>query len=120
MINRDGEKAGDEEEGLLLYDQGTVCLSSDFVNDEAEAICKKLGFAHLEDWNFGTSYQSWPNLADYEPKLGEISCRSNSWDSCEFVADSQDCDRYNYIFLTCHNRGKSLLHSYHIMLSSKP
>ena len=98
LVNSDGEAAGAGELGLLLYKQGTVC-DNNFNYIAADAICVELGFAWATRWNSGIKSFFQDN---YDIKMDDVRCESDSWTSCTFRTDHR-CDHFEDVFLECHS-----------------
>ena len=98
LVNSDGEPAGSEELGLLLYKQGTFC-DDNFDYIAADAICVELGFALAARWNSGRKFTIQNN---YDIKMSNVRCESDSWTSCAFTTN-QNCEHSDDVFLECHS-----------------
>ena len=98
MVNSDGEAAGAGELGLLLYKQGTVC-DDYFDYKAADAICVELGFAWATRWNSGTKFLIQNN---YDIKMDDVRCESDSWTSCTFITD-HNCGHSDDVILECYS-----------------
>ena len=96
MVNSDGEAAGAGELGLLLYKQGTVC-DDNFDNKAAKAICVELGIVGTAGWNSDSRFTFQNN---YDIKMENVRCESDSWTSCTFRTD-HDCYHSEDVFLQC-------------------
>ena len=99
MVNSDGEAAGAGELGLLLYKQGTVC-DYNFNYFAADAICAELGFDWGARWNSDSRFTFQNN---YDIKVDDVRCESNTWTSCTFRTDPKYCDHSNDVFLECYS-----------------
>ena len=96
LVNFDGEAAEAGELGLLLYKHGTVC--DDFFDYKAaDAICVELGFAWATRWTSGRMFLFQNN---YDIKMDDVRCESDSWTSCTFRTDL-DCRNSEDVFLEC-------------------
>ena len=102
MVNSDGEAAGAEELGLLLYNQGTVC-DDYFDYKAAKAICVELGIVGAAGWTSGRKFTIQDN---YDIKMDDVRCESYSWTSCTFITDQTDhnCEHSKDVFLECHSK----------------
>ena len=86
------------EEGLLLYNGGTVC-DDNFSDNSGTAICKLLGFQAVSKWanqNFWTSVQS-----SYSINLRSVRCSSPDWSSCTAGTFWGGCGHDEDVYLTC-------------------
>ena len=85
------------QEGLLLYNYGTVC--DDYFSDNSGiAICKQMGFTSLVSWRSGTIWSSRQNR--YSINLDDVRCTSPDWSSCTY-STSHTCGHYEDVFLAC-------------------
>ena len=96
MVDSDGEAAGAGELGLLLYKQGTVC-DDYFDKKAAKAICVELGIVGAAGWTSGRKFTIQDN---YDIKMDDVRCESDSWTSCTFITD-HDCEHSEDVFLKC-------------------
>ena len=100
MVNSDGEAAGAGELGLLLYKQGLVS-DNIFNYKAADAICVELGFKWATRW---TSDSTRFAIQDnYDIKMNNVRCESDSWTSCAFKTVPRDFDHFKDVFLECHS-----------------
>ena len=87
MVDITGELITGTEEGLLLYNGGTVCDDS-FNDNAANAICREMGFDRAQNWN---SHTTWTIQSRYEIVLDDVSCdEDGTWDTCTFV-ETHNC-----------------------------
>ncbi|XP_063678471.1 multiple epidermal growth factor-like domains protein 6 [Bolinopsis microptera] len=88
------------EEGLLLYNGGTVCDDHyDTDNNASNAVCKLMGF---EAFSSHTNSHKWKSLQDsYSITLDQVKCSSTEWSSCTYVDSTHDCGHGEDVFLTC-------------------
>lgn len=104
IVNAEGGEITEEEQlGLLLYKEGTVCDDS-FNYRAADAICKKMGFAYAKSWISGD--ESFSIQSIYDIHLDDVVCLNLEWDSCSY-SESNNCDHSEDVFLSCSaGRGK--------------
>ncbi|KAL5249502.1 hypothetical protein ACHWQZ_G018381 [Mnemiopsis leidyi] len=86
----------DSEEGLLLYNEGTVCDDS-FTNNSANAICREMGYHYARNWKVGLI---WVIQNSYPINLDNVLCKTPYWDSCTF-STTHNCNHYEDVFLWC-------------------
>ena len=102
LVDRYGELIAGEENGLLLYNGGTVC--DDFFNDNsADAVCRDMGYVGSNSWN---SYSNiiWSIQADYDIKLFNFKCDgSGQLASCTYSTKYRLCSHIEDVFLSCYN-----------------
>ena len=96
-MNAEGGKITEEEQlGLLLYKEGTVCDDS-FNYRAADAICKEMGFAYAKSW---TNDESFSVQSGYDINLDDVVCPNVEWESCEY-SEYNNCGHSEDVFLSC-------------------
>ena len=105
LVNSDGQLAGANTLGLLIYHGGTVC-DDGFTDNSADAICHIMGYPHgLTSWGTVNNWSIQPN---YEITMDDVECSSRDWSSCSYSL-SPNCGHSEDIFLQCQvGPGKSL------------
>ena len=97
-MNAEGEEITEEEQlGLLLYKEGTVCDDS-FNYKAADAICKNMGFAYAKSWT--SEDESFSIQSSYDIHLDDVVCPNLEWDSCHY-SESNNCGHSEDVFLSC-------------------
>ena len=91
----------ENQEGLLLYNGGTVC-DDDFSDNSGTAICKLLGFQAVSSWRGGNFWSSLQNT--YSTNLDDVICSSPNWSSCTYDDERENCNHHEDIFLACRGR----------------
>ena len=102
LVNADGQKAGANTLGLLIYNGGTVC-DDGFTDNSADAICHIMGYP-LEhaSWSIGNN---WSIQSNYEITMSNVECSSGDWSSCLY-SFSHNCGHSEDVFLQCNGPGK--------------
>ena len=93
----------ENQEGLLLYNGGTVC--DDGFSSAPTAICRQLGFHTASDWHSGDLWYS--VQTSYNIKLRIYYCSSSyDWSSCSYTTETNPsgCNHNEDIYLTCTGR----------------
>ena len=89
---------GSENNGLLLYNNGTVC-GKRFSANSANAICRAMGYSVSVRW--ASNYNFYQQF-DHEIRLGYVHCTNNDLDHCTYsTANIHDCVHSNDVFLAC-------------------
>ena len=84
--------------GLLLYKGGTVC-DDEFDDNSANAICREMGYAQSVTWlKFENKWELQDQL---EITLDNVDCPSGSWETCDYVEESNNCDHNEDVYLHC-------------------
>ena len=103
LVDQYGRNVTKQQEGLLLYNGGTVC-DDQFDEDSARAICRALGRPSQQStWK---SYPVGPQYGQFQSrktiKLGMKGCLNNDgmWFFCSFTTKPQ-CKHEEDVFLTC-------------------
>jgi len=102
LVDEFGEAKTDDQLGLLLYEDGTVC-DDQFNNHSANAICKELGYQKSVEWSSGILYDD----LQYSKKitLDDVNCTSNVWSSCN-SSTKHNCDHTEDVLLACETATK--------------
>ena len=99
LIEEDGSAiTSSYQEGLLLYNGGTVC-NDYFSYNSGGAICKEMGFTGLYSWRNGNYWSS--RQKTYNLTLDNVRCPSPDWSSCSYLT-SHDGDHREDVFLACY------------------
>ena len=83
------------QEGLLLFNEGTVCHSS-FNLTSAQAICKVMGFKGALGWTSGLKWKIQPTFSIH---INNVICPHPNWSSCTYK--NANCNHGGDVFLTC-------------------
>ena len=107
LVDEAGNRVEEGEEGLLLYNLGTVC-DDRFTDDAAHSICRDMGFGAADGWSSGSKYEV---QGKYDIKLDDVTCAegSRAWSTCTF-ATSNNCVHVEDIHLTCSASGRLVDH----------
>merc|ERR1719232_527912 len=101
FLSSGGSLVTGQREGLLTYQQGTVCDDC-FNNNAAHAICRVMGYAYAVRWRRGLRYgtqQSHRNIV-----MDDVRCRANYWNYCSYRT-THNCGHHEDVFLTCRPGG---------------
>ena len=102
LVNSDGQTAGANTLGLLIYEGGTVC-DDGFTDNSADAICYTMGYPQGHtSWGIGNI---WSIQSNYEITLSNAECSSGEWSSCSYLL-SPNCGHSEDVFLQCGGPGK--------------
>ena len=98
LVKVDGQRAGANTLGLLIYEGGTVCNDS-FTDNSADAICHIMGYPHGHaSWGTGNN---WGIQSNYEISMYDVQCSMDGdWSSCSYSV-SQNCGHSKDVFLQC-------------------
>ena len=101
LLSSSGSLVTGQREGLLTYQQGTVC--DDYFNmNAAHAICRVMGYAYAVRWRRGLRYgaqQSHRNIV-----MDDVRCRASWWNYCSYRT-RHNCNHHEDVFLTCRPGG---------------
>ena len=98
MVDSSGNFITGQQNGLLLYNSGTLC-DSKFNITAAHAVCKLMGFKKALSWQSG---QLWRTQERYKVFSHGLVCSLRDWSSCMFRSDGKACnDHTKDVFLTC-------------------
>ena len=98
MVDSSGNFITGQQNGLLLYNGGTLC-DSKFNITAAHAVCKLMGFKKALSWKSG---QLWRTQEKYKVLSQSLVCSLRDWSSCVFRSDGKACnDHTKDVFLTC-------------------
>ena len=100
LVDEEGRGVRGENEGLLLYMNGTVCTNL-FNHLAADAICRFMGYgkAHPEE---GVRYGTQPDGRN--STIGDVHCDARRWKSTCTFKTRHNCPRKQVIFLKCTRR----------------
>ncbi|KAL5255126.1 hypothetical protein ACHWQZ_G014531 [Mnemiopsis leidyi] len=103
LVDQEGQVILEEEQGLLLYDGGTVCDGKVFGPTEVYAICREMGFDSVEGWLEGLQ---WPSVqTKYPISLADVNCTGPYWSSCTVTAlvdpHVSNCTHHKDVLITC-------------------
>ena len=87
----------DEEEGLLIYKDGTVCDDS-FSDNSADAICREMGFHAALSWRNGYFYNVQQTARAI--RLDNVACSSNVWAACSY-SETHNCNHHEDVHISC-------------------
>ncbi|XP_063675866.1 scavenger receptor cysteine-rich type 1 protein M130-like [Bolinopsis microptera] len=98
LVDSSGNFITGQQNGLLLYNGGTLCDSS-FNITAAHAVCKLMGFKNALSWKSG---KIWRTQERYKVFSHSLVCSLRDWSSCTFRNDGKACtDHAKDVFLTC-------------------
>ena len=97
IVDRNGTSVASEDEGLLIYKDGTVCDDS-FSDHSADAICIEMGFNGALSWGTGNLFDIQPSARNIS--MDDVACNSNVWAECSFT-DTPNCRHSEDIYITC-------------------
>ena len=86
----------EEELGLLIYRNGTVC-NDNFNYTVADAICRQMNYKQAIIWTSSESYEIQNN---YDIVMDDVHCADAEWDGCTWD-DGPDCHHSEDVFLSC-------------------
>jgi len=96
LVSEDGNQVSGGQEGLLLFNGGTVC-DDYFDMNAANAVCRKLGYPEAMTFTSGQvrRFTETLNIA-----LDDVRCRSGDWEECTY-STTHNCGHSEDVFLTC-------------------
>ncbi|XP_063692406.1 deleted in malignant brain tumors 1 protein-like isoform X4 [Bolinopsis microptera] len=98
LVTESGEDVVEQERGLLLYKNGTVCHDR-FNENSANAICKELGYSRSLNWTSGYHYNFNFQLG-FNITLDDVECGDDDWGLCSY-STSNDCYHLKDVFISC-------------------
>ena len=100
-MNSEGQTAGANTLGLLIYEGGTVC-DDGFTDNSADAICYTMGYPQGHtSWGIGNN---WSIQSNFEITMDDVECSSGDWSSCSYSL-SHNCGHSEDVFLQCNGPG---------------
>ncbi|XP_063681810.1 deleted in malignant brain tumors 1 protein-like isoform X2 [Bolinopsis microptera] len=96
QMSQDGNQVSGGQEGLLLYNGGTVC-DDNFDINAAHAVCRKLGYPEAMTFRSGQVHRFAETL---NITLDDVACRNRDWEECTY-STSHNCGHSEDVFLTC-------------------
>ena len=105
LVDKAERNVTSQQEGLLLYNGGTVC-DDGFSDNSATAICRAMGRPHRN-----VSWTSYPGSYLYDTvqsgksiNLDKVECSNGEWYQCSFLT-THSCKHEEDVFLSCGGKG---------------
>ena len=103
-MDSNGNPAGPEEQGLLLWNGGTVCHNQ-FNLNAADAICRILGHKGRSSWSSGLI---WSLQNNFDIHMDKVECSRGDWSSCSYNSRHiYNCGHSQDVHLTCRGENKT-------------
>ena len=105
LVDYRGRTINGQQEGLLLFNGGTVC-DDGFTTNSANAICRTMGYTSQSHFRHGLIYSTFQSRKRIG--LDDVLCSSGHWSSCRSTTH-HNCNHREDILLTCQGTGFRLI-----------
>ncbi|KAL5272728.1 hypothetical protein ACHWQZ_G000802 [Mnemiopsis leidyi] len=99
IIGPSGLPTFDENEGVLLFEGGTVC-GDGFTEVAADAVCRHMGHHKVISWRQGLLFREF-QIGSRSIKLDNVACSTNDWIKCTSVRNTSNCKHEHDILIAC-------------------